>query len=416
MVTKTDNAALARLDDFYQHICSDFANNVLSAEAARQQVHSLTHTDDDGGTWRIDTKRSGRTARFIHEIHNQTVPSEILIPVASPILDTVELDTPASIAPFIYRTETGTTVIPDHARTRTSGREIGEIYKVRRIASAVAVLSLVAAIALISNFRNQTEANPLLKIPTLGTIANSIANPSDASIPAQTNSATKITTRESAPFNTDIEFGRSVLNQPLIVRRRGVNDGVRILVVGVIHGSERFGRDIVNVLNTTEVGTENDLWLVPTMNPDGEAKTDDVPVGNIELKTSRRNANNVDLNRNFPQDWQSLGKPGDWEYAGKSAGSEPEVQAMMGLIAFIKPQIVIWYHADYFRIAPGTGREGQIRSRYANLVNLPVLPIQGGNYTGTATSWTKTKLLNNGVTFVVEFGKTFTSNDAQLNA
>ena len=58
-----------------------------------------------------------------------------------------------------------------------------------------------------------------------------------------------------------------------------------ILVIGVFHGDEPQGEYLIN-----KYLKENDsnLMFIPCLNPDGK-----------NLKT-RQNANNVDLNRNFP--------------------------------------------------------------------------------------------------------------------
>ena len=93
-----------------------------------------------------------------------------------------------------------------------------------------------------------------------------------------------------------------------------------------------------------------ELWLVESMNPDGQAAQD------------RHNANQVDLNRNFPYKWEPLGVPGDGQYAGTGPASEPETQAMVNFIAQLRPDIAIWYHQDLNVISPGEGRDGRIRA------------------------------------------------------
>ena len=140
------------------------------------------------------------------------------------------------------------------------------------------------------------------------------------------------------------------------------------------------------------------------LNPDGFA-----------LKT-RQNANKVDLNRNFPVNWQSIGKIGYWQWSGTGPATEPEVTSMMKLGNVVQPQLTIWYHQDYFRISPGTGRDGEIRKRYANLVNLPILKIEGGSYSGTAAMWSETLNKENTTSMTVEFGKGLRDGEAQANA
>ena len=199
------------------------------------------------------------------------------------------------------------------------------------------------------------------------------------------------------------EIGTSVLGTPLTAIHTGEVGGRVVLVIGVIHGDEAAGAQIIDHLVGSAVPAGVDLWLVPSMNPDGQAAVD------------RHNANGVDLNRNFPYDWGPIGEPGDGQYAGPSAASEPETQAMVQFITEIRPDLVIWYHQDLFRIAPGTGRDGVIRARYAELVGLPVVSITGGIYTGVAATWAR-RTIDPGVAFIVELGPTLTDGEARIHA
>lgn len=176
-----------------------------------------------------------------------------------------------------------------------------------------------------------------------------------------------------------------------------------MLVFGVIHGNEQAGLQIVHLLETMDLPHDVDLWLVETMNPDGLAH--DV----------RQNADQVDLNRNFPFNWGPLGAPGDWEYAGPSAASEPETQAVVQFMTDLQPDLTIWYHQDYNRISPTTGREGKVRARYSELTGIPLLTISGGTYTGTAATWAR-KRVPAGVAFIVELGTTLKPADALVHA
>jgi protein MpaA len=196
------------------------------------------------------------------------------------------------------------------------------------------------------------------------------------------------------PFDTPVEIGRSVEGRPITVTRRGTPGGTSVLAIGVIHGNEAAGTAVIDRLATEAVPEGVQLWLVRSMNPDGEARSD------------RQNANLVDLNRNFPERWSALGVPGDWQYGGPAPASEPETRAMVALGASIRPDVILWYHQDLFRIAPGTGRSGDIRTRYAQLAGLPIVDITGGTYTGTASQWSRTVLPDDGVGITVELGPT----------
>jgi protein MpaA len=208
-------------------------------------------------------------------------------------------------------------------------------------------------------------------------------------------------------FATDalqqVEIGRSVEGRPIIAVERGTRGGTVVLVIGVIHGDEPAGADIVRRLADVPVPDGVDLWLVPSANPDGQANA------------TRTNAHQVDLNRNFPYRWAPLDQPGGSEYAGTFAASEPETQAIVNLVRLIRPDLAIWYHQDLFRIAPGKGRAGAVRKAYARLTGLPVAPVTGGTYTGTAATWEQ-KEVPRGVAFIVELGPSLSAEDAATHA
>ena len=210
------------------------------------------------------------------------------------------------------------------------------------------------------------------------------------------------------PTDPTIDVGTSVEGRPITAIRRGDPEGRAVLVIGVIHGDEQAGLDIVERLETLPVPDGIDLYLVDSMNPDGVAH--DV----------RHNANGVDLNRNFPYNWGPIAEPGNWEYAGPSAASEPETVAMVDFIGELRPDIVIWYHQDAYMIAPAEGRDGAVRARYAELTDLPMESVSGGTYTGVAAQWARNELASNdgqpGVAFIVELGATLPPEEADMHA
>ncbi len=205
-------------------------------------------------------------------------------------------------------------------------------------------------------------------------------------------------------FDAEVVIGRSVEERPITVVRRGTAGGTKVLVVGVIHGDEDAGADIVDVLRLAEVPVGVELWLVRSMNPDGQ------------FHQVRHNANGVDLNRNFAQNWGPVAEPGNWEYAGPSAASEPETRAMTALGEAVHPDLVLWYHQDLFRISPSSGRDGEIRARYAGLTGLPLVEVTGGTYTGTASQWSRTVVDTGGVGFTIELGPSLTRDEVIVHA
>jgi protein MpaA len=215
--------------------------------------------------------------------------------------------------------------------------------------------------------------------------------------------AASVGVADALPIGQSCTFSRSTQGRPLDVIRRGTPGGVRVMVVGVIHGDEDAGLQIVDELRTIDVPDGIDLWIVPTMNPDGTAAQ------------VRGNANGVDLNRNFPYRWSRMGKRGYWQYSGPRAASEVETREMVRLIRTVRPQLAIWYHQDLNLVAPGVGVEGLIRERYAQLTKLPMRTITGGTYTGVAATWQRNRVPDS-MAFVVELGPTLRGGDALMHA
>ncbi len=250
--------------------------------------------------------------------------------------------------------------------------------------------------------------------PTSPPATTSTTSTTTSTLPPTTTSTTTTTTTlppvppiptvdaAAVPFDTPVEIGRSVWGTPITVVRRGDPAGVRVLVVGVIHGNEDAGAAVVDQLLVEEVPPGVELWLVRSMNPDGQGRF-------------RGNANQVDLNRNFPVDWDFLAEPGNWQYGGTGPASEPETRALVGLGAGVRPNLVIWYHQDLFRLAPASGRKGEMRARYAEITGLPIVDITGGTYTGTAANWARTVIDGDGETITVELGETLPAADVPLH-
>jgi protein MpaA len=178
-------------------------------------------------------------------------------------------------------------------------------------------------------------------------------------------------------------LGDSFDGRPIRVFHRGDPDDVRLLVVGCIHGDECAGVRIARRLRKGPPRRFLDLWILPSLNPDGR------------YANTRQNARGVDLNRNFPYRWRP-GPRGRY-YPGRRPASEPETRIAMHLITRIDPDVTIWFHQPLALVdASGTIR---IERRYARLVGLPLEHLSGLH--GTATSWQK-HTLRGTEAFVVE--------------
>jgi protein MpaA len=244
------------------------------------------------------------------------------------------------------------------------------------------------------------------------TVAASTTTPtstSTTSIPS-TPTSTSIPPIPEVPGTLDLQsdfvgLGFSVEGRPIFAERFGTPGGRRALVIGAIHGDEDDGVEIIDELRSKPVPDGVELWLVESMNPDGQANR------------VRHNGNAVDLNRNFPYKWGPIGEPGNSQYAGVGPASEPETQALVNFISQLQPDIALWYHQDLFVVNPASGREGRVRARYAELSGLPMGQITGGTYTGIAATWARTELsAHDGVAFIVELGVSLTPAETTTHA
>ena len=241
----------------------------------------------------------------------------------------------------------------------------------------------------------------------------------EVSTTTSTTSTTTTTTTTSTtlpPTELTTSIGTSVQGRAIDVVHRVDIPGARlavddpnrvvVLVVGVIHGDEQAGLEVIKELRAmlpSEIPANVDLWLLPTINPDGVAPN------------QRHNANQVDLNRNFPYKWGMIAEPGNWEYSGPSAASEPETQAVVDFVTYLRPDMTVWFHQDEFSIAPSTGSDGPLRREYARLTGLPLKGVPGGTYTGVAATWQR-KTFTDDTAFIVEIGPTLAQGEALTHA
>ena len=129
-----------------------------------------------------------------------------------------------------------------------------------------------------------------------------------------------------------VDVGDSVEDRDLLGVVLTDNPGSRepdepsLRVLGTHHGDEWSSMEVALALawrlagdyddgdpEVSELLDRNELWIVPVINPDGV------------VAFRRRNANNVDLNRNYGYEW------GSSAWAGPAAFSEPETRAVRAL-------------------------------------------------------------------------------------
>lgn len=121
----------------------------------------------------------------------------------------------------------------------------------------------------------------------------------------------------------------------------------RVLVIGATHGDEpsTIGMGFDWMARLRKQGTPYDWYWIPVLNPDGVTSSPE----------TRVNADGVDLNRNLPTEHWKTRSAAYWKrvghekrrFPGKVAGSEPENQWLIKVIAAVQPDIIITLHAPY---------------------------------------------------------------------
>ncbi len=137
----------------------------------------------------------------------------------------------------------------------------------------------------------------------------------------------------------------SVEGRPIFHYEKSSKDasGKKVIVFSLIHGDETpagtVGRYWMERLES--IDSRNSWRVIPILNPDG-----------VKRKT-RPNANNIDINRNFPtRDWTELAvnywksktSSNPRRFPGDVAGSEPETKCALKHMEDFKPDFVVSVH------------------------------------------------------------------------
>jgi protein MpaA len=181
-----------------------------------------------------------------------------------------------------------------------------------------------------------------------------------------------------------------VLGLPLEVWRP--KGSCHLLVFAGIHGEEPETTYALSRALRQLAEPPGHVAVVLAANPDGL------------LRGTRGNARGVDLNRNFPaSNWRAgpvtsrstLEDPSDVVLSpGQAPGSEPEVGALLGLIAELTPRAVVALHAPLACI--DDARDSTLGRRLAARTGMPLVRDVGYPTPGSFGSWG----LDNGVPVV----------------
>ncbi len=203
-----------------------------------------------------------------------------------------------------------------------------------------------------------------------------------------------LTAMARLPLNAQV-IGYSVQQRPLEVFHYGAGPVHKLIVAGIHGGYEANTIDLADQLiaylndHPEHVPANITLYILHDLNPDGLARGRN-PDG-------RANADNVDLNHNWPYNWAA-----DWSRdgcfnerilsGGSGPGSEPEVQALTRFIDLIKPAALISYHSAALGIFPGGKPDFppsiSLAQAVAAVTDYPYPPINTHcDYTGNLTDW-----------------------------
>jgi len=175
-------------------------------------------------------------------------------------------------------------------------------------------------------------------------------------------------------------IGTSVRGRDIVAYRKG-NPAARrtVLVLGQMHGDEKAGTlTAAWIRHRLPVDSDVDLWIVPTMNPDGLAAG------------TRRNAHGVDLNRNFRTDGWVHTDPASITYGGPRPASEPETRAMARFLRGVRPEQIVSVHQPYGSVGRNDKTPRLVR-RLGRELHLPLEHISVGtpdqHVAPTLASW-----------------------------
>lgn len=165
----------------------------------------------------------------------------------------------------------------------------------------------------------------------------------------------------------------------------------QVLIIGVVHGDEPQGKYLIDKYltlktpdNQTPVGgfKRGGKLFIPCLNPDGMQYN------------NRRNANEVDINRNFPtKNWgQNLGDNATCDdkttsyYGGNAPASEIETRFVIDVIEKYKPNLIVTLHAPY-KVVNYDGPAQEVAEKISDIIKYPVEPSIGYPTPGSFGTW-----------------------------
>lgn len=176
---------------------------------------------------------------------------------------------------------------------------------------------------------------------------------------------------------TSTVIGYSVQGRPIVAYRVGnPNSAVKRVLVGQMHGTEPYGYDAAMAVVRDPGTVRVDLWVVPTVNPDGRA------LGR------RGNAHGVDLNRNFSTGWKYVYGPGEPYYQGPAPWSEPETRVLRDLLDRVNPWKTVIMHQPLWGVDRYALKNKAFHDDLVSMTGMPSKVFScDGVCRGTAQVW-----------------------------
>jgi predicted deacylase len=192
-----------------------------------------------------------------------------------------------------------------------------------------------------------------------------------------------------------IIIGYSVSGRPLEVYKFGQGER-QVMIAAGIHGGYEWNTialadELITHVNEHPelIPSDTTLFILRNINPDGDARAHTIE--------GRVNDHGVDLNRNFPENWQAeWDRDGCWDYApttgGSRPGSEPETRAVMNFLSTRRVVALISYHSAALGVFPGgepwEEESVELAKALSKVTRYPFPPIDTGcYYTGTLADY-----------------------------
>ena len=258
-----------------------------------------------------------------------------------------------------------------------------------------------------SNEQNSKTSASSSLVDVGASIAPEISTTTSTTTTSTTTTSVTPTTTQPGP--REVVIGTSYLGRPIVAVQVQDSPHRPVIAIGSIHGDESMGLEVVERLrNSPDIPNDLNLWVIPTVNPDGLAAS------------VRGNARGVDLNRNFAtDDWRAVGR-GSEKYSGEYAASEVETKAVQQFFLDQQPLLVVWWHQfGYYIDEQKTVSYFELIERFSEMTGLPITDVGCGSTPciGNATVFINSNI-NGASSFVVELPREVSSRtlDEQAKA